>query len=217
MVCVKNGSGRYVLANEAFVRRTGRRSAEDVLGRCAADLFPVQLAAAYDAQDRSVLLTGRAVRNRLELIPGRDGRLGWYLTTKVVDRSERQRPLVVVVSVPAHLGGDEEAAALRRVIEYVRDHAAEPLRTRQLTEVAGMSQDRLERSMRRALGTSPKQYVLSTRAELAAHLLVTTGEPLAAVAAAAGYYDQSQFTRQFRQQTGLSPQHYRRAAQTSLV
>lgn len=217
MVCVKDDDGVYVGVNRAFVRRTRRRHAADVLGRRAHDLFPADLAASYDAQDRAVLTTGQAVRNQLELIadadhPG-DGR--WYLTTKVrhvrpADADGTGGPVVVVTSVDAQLGDRADAATgLRAAIELVHDRWDRPLRVDDLARAAGMSADRLERAMQRSLAISPKQYILRIRAERAAALLATTQRSIARVAAECGYYDQSQMTRQFRAHIGITPNSYR--------
>lgn len=212
MVCVKDAEGRYVGVNQAFVRRTRRRTADEVLGRRADDLFPTALAASYDAQDLALLATGTPVRNQLEVItdaehPG-DGR--WYLTTKVRHDSQ-DGPLIVATSVDAQLGDRTGAATgLRAAIELVHERSHEPLRVDDLAAAADMSTDRLERAMRRVLAISPKQYVLRARAEHAAALLATTDRRIAAIAAEAGYYDQSQMTRQFRSHIGVTPHEYRR-------
>ena len=65
--------------------------------------------------------------------------------------------------------------------------------------------------MRRVLGESPKQYVLRLRAEHAAMMLATTDRSLSHIAAECGYYDQAQFTRQFRAHIGTTPREYRRS------
>jgi AraC-like DNA-binding protein len=214
MICVKDADGVYVGANRAFVRRTRRRHAHQVIGRRAGDLFPAVLAASYEAQDRALLATGQPVRNQLELIadadqPG-DGR--WYLTTKVRHDRVAGGPVVVATSVDAQLGERGGAATgLRAAIEIVHERWDDALRVDDLAAAAGMSTDRLERAMRRALAISPKQYILRTRAERAAALLVTTRLPIAQVAAECGYYDQSQMTRQFRAHIGVTPSSYRHA------
>jgi len=219
MVCVKDGDGVYVGVNRAFVRRTRRRHASEVLGRRAGDLFPAGLAASYEAQDRALLATGQAVRNQLEPIADADhpGEGRWYLTTKVRHDSE-VGPVVVVTSVDAQLGDRADAATgLRAAIELVHDRWDRPLRVDDLAAAAGMSPDRLERAMRRALAISPKQYMLRIRAERAAALLATTDRPIARIAAECGYYDQSQMTRQFRRHIGVTPSTYRHALPTGNV
>lgn len=217
MLCVKAADGRYVAANDAFVRRARRRRLDEVVGRRAADLFPAELAASYDAQDRAVLQTGRPVRNHLELIThgrtGGDGQGGrWYLTSKTL-ATGGSGPVVVVLSVDAHLGTRASVASgLRAAVELANESVGVPLRVADLADAAGMSTDRLERAMRRSLGISPKQYLIRCRAERAATLLATTDRSVAAIAADCGYYDQSQLTRQFRAHAGMTPSEYRAVA-----
>lgn len=210
MVCVKDEGGRYTAVNDAFVERTTARHAREVLGRRAADLFPAHLAPAYEAQDRSVLRTGKAWRNIVELIADASGRPDWYLTTKVrtVDDGVRE---VVGVSVPAQLsrGGTERAGNLRAAVEFVQAHFAQPLRIEQIAGAAGLSTDQLKRAMHRSLGVSPKQFLVRTRIDQAAFLLTTADEPISAIATACGFYDQSQLTRQFTATIGQTPGAYR--------
>ena len=213
MVCVKAADGRYVGANVAFVRRAGRRHAREVLGKRAGDLFSTTLAASYEAQDRALASGQRSVRNQLEVIADEHGDSRWYLTTKVMARSVEHGDVVVAVSVDAGLGdgASEEAAGLRAAIELAHANVPSGLRVGELARAAGMSTDRLERAMRRVLGESPKQYVLRLRAEHAAMLLVTTDRSLSQIAAECGYYDQAQFSRQFRAHIGTTPGDYRRS------
>ncbi len=215
MVCVKDGTGRYAAVNQAFVRRSRRHHSHEVVGRRAGDLFPADLAASYEAQDRSLLRTGLAVRNQIEIIADLSGAPTWYLTTKVLHHAAHERPMIVVVSVEAHLGRGAVADGLRAAIEFIHQQADQVIEVGDLAHVAQMSADRLERAMRRALGISPKRYVLRARAELAATLLATTSHSLSAIAARCGYYDQSQFTRQFKAHTGLTPGQYRGTQSTA--
>jgi AraC-like DNA-binding protein len=213
MLCVKDQAGRYTAVNEAFVHRTNRRRARDVIGRRAAELFPADLAASYDAQDQAILSTGKARRNQLEIITDAAGQPHWFLTTKVLAATDDE-PIIVVASVPAHLArrGSLAADGLRAAVELVRRDVAQPLDVETLARHAGMSTDQLERAFTHVLGTSPKQYVLRARVEEAATLLATTTLSVAAVAARCGYYDQSHLTRQFSAVTGLTPSRYRASA-----
>jgi AraC-like DNA-binding protein len=212
MLCIKDAAGRYVGANPAFVRRTTKATIADVVGRRAADLFPEDLAALYDAQDRAVLQTGIPVRNQLEVIPDPAGRPTWYLTTKVLTRDRTGDPTIAVVSVDAHLDRDSTARGLRAAVDLAQHEPTRRLRVADLAAAAGMSTDRLERAMRRALGVSPKQFLLRARVDTAARLLATTREPIVNIAHQAGYYDQSQLTRQFKAHLGVTPGRYREMA-----
>ena len=69
----------------------------------------------------------------------------------------------------------------------------------------------LARGFRRSFGCSVGEYVRRLRIERAAVHLSSSDEPLAAIALAAGFSDQSHFSNLFRRGTGMSPSAYRRA------
>jgi AraC-like DNA-binding protein/ABC-type lipoprotein export system ATPase subunit len=183
------------------------------LAASTADLFPAELAASYEAQDRSLLLTGRAVRNQLEIITDASGRPGWYLSTKVL-AGTAAAPEVLAVSVAAQLQRNSPSGVggVGAAVELARRDVAAGLTVGDLAAAAGMSTDRLERAMRRMLGVSPKQYLLRTRVEQAALLLATTDRPISEIAVACGYFDQSQLSRQFAARVGVTPGRYRTLA-----
>ncbi len=213
MFCVKDGTGRYLTANDAFVRRTGKRSLRQVIGRRARDLFPATLAASYEAQDRAVFTTGQPVRYQLEIISDFDGSEAWFLTNKQLVGPPDDRRLVVI-SVEARLPkrSTPVAAGLRAALDHARENFTESVRVEEMAHIAGMSVAQLERGIRRAVGVTPKQFVQRLRSDHAAVLLATTSRPIAEIASASGYYDQSQFTRLFRAATGMTPGAYRSVA-----
>ncbi|MEM7340104.1 MAG: AraC family transcriptional regulator [Actinomycetota bacterium] len=218
MFCMKNRDGRYVAVNGAFVRRTGRASKRDVVGRRATELFSAPLAERYEQQDTQVLTTGRPLRDELELIRREDGTLGWYLTVKlpVVDRhadhsSEASAP-VGLVSVSRDLrtpGDDQSIESLGRVVAHVRDHMGSRIRVADLAAVADCSPAQLERRMRRTFGLSATKYVLRARVDRATELLVGTDRPLSEIAHTVGFYDQADFTHRFARLTNETPAQFR--------
>jgi AraC family transcriptional regulator len=125
----------------------------------------------------------------------------------------------LVVALFAHLWGageSEATAALgfapgvrRRLLSYVEDHLAQPLALAELANVASMSVRHFCRAFRASHGCSPHQYVLRQRIERAKTLITTRNMPLAEVAQAVGFSDQSQFTRTFRRNAGITPAAYR--------
>lgn len=218
MFCAKDVTGRYVVVNDAFVRRTPERSRRTVVGRTAAELFLPHLAARYDAQDREVLTSGRALHRELELIRRPGGPAGWYLTSKEPVRDDAGA-VVGLVSISQALraadADDATVAALTRVAELVRSRLAAPPSVAELAAAAGCSPSTLDRRVRRVFALSPQQYVLRARVDHAAGLLAGSALPLAEVAAAAGFYDQASFTRTFGRLTGETPAQFRRASGTS--
>ena len=214
MFCVKGTDGRYVAVNQAFAERAGR-SVAGVLDRTAGELFPADLAASYEAQDRRVLHSGEAIRNELELILRPDGSRGWYVTTKTRLLDERGGVVgIVAVSYDLRTGasGDDRHPRLQAAIDLARQRFAEPVRVDELAQAAGMSLPQLDRALRRTLGLSPKQLLMRARLDEAMRRLDDTALPIATIASECGYYDQSSFTRQFRRAVGMTPGVYRSAA-----
>lgn len=218
MFCVKDAEGRYVLVNDAFVRRTNERSRRRVVGRTATQLFDPMLAARYDEQDRAVLTEGRELRRELELIRRPGGTPGWYLTSKAPVRAEDGTMLGLVSISQALRGQDADpptVASLTRVAALVRDRIDSPPTVAELAEAAGCSAATLDRRLRRVFALSPQQYVLRARVDHAAALLGGTDLPVAEVARASGFYDQASFTRTFGRLTGETPAQFRRAARSA--
>lgn len=212
--CVKSPQSRYVAVNMAFVRRAGRRSKRDVIGRRAADFFSTPLADRYEEQDRQVLSSGKPLRDEIELIRRENGTLGWYVTTKLpVPNPGERGGFMGLVSISRDLATPSEqediAQSLNRVVTYVRTNLTSTIKVADLAEVAHCSPSQLERRVRKTFGVSASNYVLRARVDHAAHLLTETNLPLAEVAVQAGFYDQADFTHRFARLTNETPAHFR--------
>lgn len=214
MFCVKLRDGTYHHVNDAFVRRSGRTSVGEVVGRRASEIFIPELAERYEEQDSHVFETGESLRDELELIWRPTGELGWYLTTKLPILDDDEVVALASVSRDLKTPTSERISveSLQHVVGHVRDHLAEPIRVADLAEVAGCSADQLDRRMKRVFGLTPKQYVLRVRVERVAQLLTDTDTPLADIAASTGFYDQSDMTRRFARLTNHTPAQFRSSA-----
>ncbi len=214
--CMKDAHGRYLDANDAFVRRWGR-SKRAVLGRQPRDIFPEGFATVLEAQDRHVLGSGEALRDELEIIVQADQSLGWYLTTKlpvlddsgaVVGLVSLSRDLVVPESSDPELGG------LAQAVDIIHERFAERLTIAQLADASGYGSARFRKRMKQVFGITPSQYLLRVRVEAAAALLVSTDMAVSEIAARCGFYDQAALTHQFSRLTGETPSHFRATDRT---
>ena len=212
--CVKSVQGRYVAVNMAFVRRAGRRSKRDVIGRRATDFFSAPLAERYEEQDRQVLASGKPLRDEIELIRRENGTLGWYVTTKLpVLNPGELGGFSGLVSISRDLATPSEhdhiAQSLSRMVAYVRTNLTSTIKVAELAAAAECSPSQLERRIRKTFGVSATNYVLRARVDHAAHLLTETDLPLAEVAIQAGFYDQADFTHRFARLTNETPAQFR--------
>ncbi|AZW33159.1 DNA-binding helix-turn-helix protein [Bordetella bronchiseptica GA96-01] len=102
------------------------------------------------------------------------------------------------------------AAVLARLRACVEAELARPLTVAELARRAGVSERTLQAVCRAELGVGPHGYVMQRRLARARALLAQTALPLAEVAAAAGYADQSALARAVRAGCGMTPLQYRR-------
>ena len=75
---------------------------------------------------------------------------------------------------------------------------------------AGVSVSQLERDFMALFGVPPRRYLAKVRLDAALEMLLTDA-PLADIAQACGYADQSAFGRRFQAALGMSPSRYRHA------
>jgi len=133
-------------------------------------------------------------------------------------------PLAVESLVLAILAGGVRAskgvtppAWLERVRERIHDALPASATLAELAAVAGVHPVHLAMTFRRFFGQTVGAYVRAQRIELACRALAHSDAPLADVALAAGFADQSHFGRVFRRALRTTPAVFRRQAITSSV
>jgi len=100
-----------------------------------------------------------------------------------------------------------------RVRVLIREITENPVLIRNIDQLArqsSMSTGHFRRIFRRFTGYSPVQFILKRRIERAMYYLKTTHLTIQRIAAIVGYTDVYFFSRQFKEQTGLSPSAYRK-------
>ena len=97
-----------------------------------------------------------------------------------------------------------------RVTDFVLTHLEQDLSLSALAEQTGFSPYHFARQFRQTTGESPHQFVLNQRIECAKHLLRESNLPLAEIALASGFANQSHLTQAFKRALGLTPASYRK-------
>ena len=105
-------------------------------------------------------------------------------------------------------------AWLARARALVERNFAEPLRLSRVARRVGVHPVHLARTFRRVYRTTFAAYVRQVRIEFARRELAQSGASLSEIATAAGFCDQSHFSRCFKRYTGLTPAEYRLVLQT---
>jgi AraC family transcriptional regulator len=101
--------------------------------------------------------------------------------------------------------------SLRRVLEYMDSHLEDEVPLSRLAELCGLSVDHFSRAFRESTGEPPHRYLLRRRLARARRLLLRTDQPIADIALALGFTDQSHLTNLFRRQYGITPGRVRLA------
>lgn len=106
-----------------------------------------------------------------------------------------------------HRRVDLQAVALARA--FIDAHPCDNVRLDHLERVSGQDRWQLSRGFRALLGVSPYRYLIFRRLDTA-RAMMNGATPLAEIAAASGFSDQSHLTRHFRSAYGLTPAQWRR-------
>jgi PAS domain S-box-containing protein len=208
----KDLEGRLMYANKAFAERCGFGSEAEMVGLRDEDIFPPALAERYRDGDRRVLATGRSVLGIIELFPNVLGEPDWCETNKLPLRDDSERICGVYGTVRSYEGA---RAAIQPYLDlapsadYLKEHYAERLDIAKLARLSGMSVRQFERRFNQTFRMNPRTYIVRMRVAIGAELLRTTNRRTTEIALEVGFYDHSDFSRQFRRAMGVSPTDYR--------
>jgi AraC-like DNA-binding protein len=210
---MKNDRCQYVLVNKSLAERCGYCQKQDLVGLTADQVYPPPLGQIYRMQDEQIKRTHNPNLNELELQHYPTGDRGWCLTNKVPLHGPGEVVVGLVgISKDLHAPSEssEDYTPIAKTIQHIQSHYGEPLKISKLAAMAGLSLYQFEQRIHRIFELTAGQFIKKVRMDAALRQLKTTDDPIVNVALDSGYSDQSTFTRQFKQVTGLSPAQYRR-------
>lgn len=209
----KDRQGRLMAGNPSFVKRCGFQREDQIVGLMDNRIFPPRMAEKYHRDDEKVMGSRQPLLGLIELFPNSQGKPEWFITDKL--------PLFDADGEVCGLCGtvrsyEEQRAAIQpylelaEVAEHLKTHFRDRLEVSELAKIAGLSIRQFERKFRRTFQTTPRSYLMRMRVIKACELLAGTNLPITEVALEAGFYDHSDFSRQFRKHMGQAPTTYRR-------
>jgi LacI family transcriptional regulator len=98
---------------------------------------------------------------------------------------------------------------LSAVVRYLREHACERIRMRDITRATGMERRTLERRMKEVFGRSPKDELMRIQIDEAKRLLLGTQLSIKAVSHRTGFPNSRYFSQVFRHRVGIAPGEFR--------
>jgi PAS domain S-box-containing protein len=215
MFFAKDLQGRFTMANLAFAQRCGQPDEASLLGKTDADIFPPALAQAFRKKDLQICQTGQALPRIIELFPNEDGEQVWYETSKIPIFDIDGKACGVCGTVRSYEGTKailEPYLKIEVAAEFIKDNLTEGLNIAKLAHLTGLSVRQFERKFFKVYQMSPRAYLVRMRVAAASDLLRETNLQLSEIAHQTGFYDASDFSRQFRRALKTSPTQYRRHA-----
>jgi PAS domain S-box-containing protein len=208
----KDRDGRFMAVNRASLQRYGLTSEEEIIGKTDFDIHPPAMAAAYAEEDQRVMESGQPLPEQRWLVYDHSGVQRWFLSTKhplfgrsgiVMGIAGLMRPLA---SSPFLQSG---YSLLKPAVDRVLESYADQIVIPELARFVGLSVSQFERKFKAQFGMTPTRFITVARVNAARAMLAQGAESLGEVALSCGFYDQSQFSRLFKRETGTSPKEYR--------
>ncbi len=105
---------------------------------------------------------------------------------------------------------DAHAGEIQRVLFYLQEHYAEPIRVGDLPALTYLSHTPFFEAFRRETGKSPSEYLCDLRLAHAKELLLDADRSIGEISEACGFHSQAYFHDVFRRHIGTSPSAWRR-------
>ena len=129
---------------------------------------------------------------------------------RLVDAVSRRLPDVE----PSENRSIQERMTYLFILDYIRGHYSEKIRTEDLAEAGNTSRAKVFRLFERYAGCSPNEYIVKYRLEKSKELLCDTELSIFEVSELCGFNTPSYFTSVFRHDTGVTPREYRAGVQS---
>ena len=210
---IKDRDGRFIALNRKTCEYCGVAKEEDAWGKTDYDYFSSSQADSFRSDDLAVMENGLPIENRIETEPDQASSDRMVVTNKIPLRN-REGEIIGIVGFSRQVerlsGRAGTADEFAKTIEYLKEKFSENVTTSGLAQMAGMSVSQFERRFRRAMGSSPRQYLLRLRVESSARLLTFTQKSIASIARDCGFHDHAHFSRSFKNLMNMTPLNFRK-------
>jgi AraC-like DNA-binding protein len=208
---IKDRQSRLIAASSTILQRLGMKSEKEFVGKLDTEVFPLEVAKAYQADDQLVFRTGKPLIKRLELWYDETRTLDWCVTTKVPLRGCKGE-IIGLMGITRRDPGKGHQHAQNEAVKaaaYLRKNTHRVLSTKELAVAISVSERTLHRKIRETFDVSPYELILRTRIQAAAEELLKSTSSIVEVALKHGFCDQSTFTQHFRKRMGTTPKRFR--------
>jgi PAS domain S-box-containing protein len=86
-IYAKDTQSRFLICNDALVKRMGKENEDQVIGKSDLDLLPYDIGSKYYAEEQAIFQTGNPIINSEQYTKTSSGEIKWSLITKVPFRN----------------------------------------------------------------------------------------------------------------------------------
>lgn len=136
-----------------------------------------------------------------------------YLTymTSWQDLDKFERALThITKKMQESSGVPDNRNAVEEATNYIRQNLDRELSVAEIADHVGMNREYCTKLFKKSTGYNLKEYIVNEKMKAAKTLLSTTELPITLISSHAGYGNYSNFTRSFKQITGMTPLEYRK-------
>lgn len=130
---------------------------------------------------------------------------------KIVLANKLEELIVMLSRHYSNLEATEAKSLVRiaKVIDFMETHFTDKIYLDQLAEIAFMSTRNFQRIFRKAVGSSPSNYIMQIRLQEARKMLRNTDADISHIAHNTGFGDGNYFIKCFKKEFGITPVKFR--------
>lgn len=199
-------------ASQPILERLGVPDEDSIVGTRDHEYFPPQLADNFVQDDQQVIKTGKPLINRVEIWYNEQHLLDWLVTNKLPIRDTQGQVIGLMGVVQSYEGKKESFlpySHINEAVDYIRENHSGRINVSDLARKVGVSERQLHRKFRTFFGMGVQEFLAKTRIQASCDTLIHQDGSISEIAGDFGFCDQSAFTQQFRQHTGMTPLKYR--------
>ena len=209
---VKDCQGRFIKANQAFLKLFGYEKLEQIIGLTDYDMVSRELAIRYERDDARIF-AGESICEHSEPVSSEDGIISMHVSTKLPIRDSNGEIIGLIAITRDTLKTLNVIKPLQEfqdVLEFVEREYPRTIKIEELAALACMSMSTFFRRFKKHFGMTATDYIQQVRYKAVCRLLMETKLGLSEISYNCGYSDQSHMTRVFKKSTGVTPKAYRK-------
>jgi|GEM_PF-2513716 len=106
--------------------------------------------------------------------------------------------------------GNSDEILIEKALQVINENENRLYNAGEIADNLNISREHFSRVFKKQLGISPYHYIISSKIELAKVKLRNTSQPIKYISHSSGFTSPVQFTKLFKQRTGVTPANYRK-------